>query len=61
MKVTIEDTFMDNTQEPIYRVRRDGMMVACIHYRTKFWGAKPRISRTQARDIARAIKKAVSK
>ena len=61
MKITIEDTFIENTQAPIYRVRRDGFMVACIHYRTRFGGGKALISRAQALRVAREIKKAVSR
>ena len=53
--MTIEDTFMDNTIQPIYRVRRDGLMVACIHY-----GGNG-VSKSKALAIARAVKKAVSR
>ena len=53
--MTIEDTFLENSFQPIYRVRRDGLMVACIHYGTN------NVSRTMALAIARMVKKAVSR
>lgn len=58
-EVTIEDTFMDNTTMPIFRVRRSDLMVACIHYRpakAKGTAEKSRITRLQARTIAEAIR-----
>ena len=60
MKVTVTYEFMYNTTQPIFRVRRDDLMVACIHYRTHP-GDRSRISRMQARLIASAIRKAVSR
>lgn len=59
-KVTITDEFMDNTIQPIFRVRRDDLMVACIHYRA-IPSDRVRISRTQALEIAQAIRKAVTR
>lgn len=58
MKVTIEDTFLENTLQPVIRVRRDGWMIACFHYRaTRYeWG---RLSKSAALRFARTVAKSL--